>query len=143
MAKRGSVAEADEATVGEAAGGEPDEAGNGKPAKRPRSSEYLLEEWSLDDLPKRKGGNTGPRTSPLDKKIMEVVEAFPNGTVEGKAVMIARYGNGGQGGISAATVLRKRWASKDAGVKVFSRSLNDENERGLFVTYTPGDVAEA
>lgn len=111
-------------------------------AKRPRSNEYLLEEWSEDDLPKRQGGGfRGPRDSVLDKQVMAVIEKFPEGTGQldsgkDRLVMIAKYGNGGQGGVSAATTLRKRWSERNKGLTFLSRALDDET-RGVFVKYVP------
>lgn len=156
MAKRSGTAEAPvagEDTTGNDLGTdatEPVEGGSEvtKPArdysapKRPRSSEYLMEEWSSADVPKRKGGgNRGPRDSVLDKQVLQVIDKFPTGTGKGadgedRMILIARYGNGGAGGVSAATTLRKRWVDRNKGVTFLSRQL-DEDTRGVFVKYVP------
>lgn len=121
---------------------------DGRKDKRPRSNQYVLEEWDINDLPQRKsGGPSGSRDSQLDKQVLEVMEKFPNGTGtldngNTRLVMIARYGNGGQGGVAAATTLRKRFAQKaeetgvGRGLVFTTRQLNDD-ERGVFVTYDP------
>lgn len=142
MAKRGSTAEVDQEGQQDAEVPMDGQEGNGKATKRARQVEYLLEEWDESDLPKRAGGgNRGPRDSVLDKKVLEVIEHYPDGT-KGKVILVGRYGNGGQGGISAATTLRKRWSERDKGIAFVSRMLEGDDKtgtRGLFVKYSPGE----